>query len=72
MAAGIRAVLLDVVSEFAMKYACHSSTEKRSFVARATGFLLKKNKYVVVSHETVSKKNWQHLEFPALPENASM
>jgi len=72
MAAGIRAVLLDVVSEFAMKYACHSSTEKRWFVARATGFLLKKNKYVVVSHETVSKKNWQHLEFPALPENASM
>lgn len=72
MAAGIRAVLSDVVTEFAMKYACHSPTEKRWFVARATGFLLKKSKYVVVSHETVSEKNWQHLEFPALPENASI
>jgi hypothetical protein len=68
MAAGIRAVLSDVVTEFAMKYACHSPTEKRWFVARATGFLLNKNKYAVVSHESVSENNWQHLEFPALPK----
>jgi PAS domain-containing protein len=69
MAAGIRAVLSEAVTEFAMKYACHSPTEKRWFVARATGFLLKKNKYVVVSHEHISEKNWQHLQFPALPDN---
>lgn len=71
MAAGIRAVLSDVVTEYAMKYACHSSTEKRWFVARATGFLLNNNKYAVVSHETVSENNWQHLEFPELPKISS-
>ncbi|MFY9137376.1 hypothetical protein [Zwartia sp.] len=66
MAAGIRAVLDDTINEFAMKYACHSPIEKRWFVARSSGFVLKKNKFVVVSHEMVSEKNWLYLEFPSL------
>jgi len=66
MAAGIRAVLSDTTSEFAMKYACHSPTSKRWFVARATGFVIKKNKFVVVSHEMISEANWLKLEFPQL------
>lgn len=67
MAAGIRAVLAGAVTEYALKYACHSAVEKRWFVARASGFDHEKKKFVVVSHEKVSENNWRHLEFPALP-----
>lgn len=64
MARGIREVLGGTISEFAMKYTCHSPTNKRWFVARASGFVLKKDTFVVVSHEMISEKIWLHLEFP--------
>jgi PAS domain-containing protein len=66
MAAGIRAVLGGTIGEFAMKYPCHSPTQKRWFVARATGFVVKGKSFAVVSHEAVSEENWRRLRFPAL------
>ena len=67
MAAGIRGVLKGSVQEFALKYPCHSPTEKRWFVARTTGFEHSRKRYAVVSHEAVSEENWQKLDFPQYP-----
>lgn len=64
MAAGIRAVLNSTLTEFALKYPCHSPTEKRWFVARTTRFMAEGLAHAVVSHETVSEDNWKKLDFP--------
>ena len=67
MAAGIRSVLQRSLQEFALKYPCHSPTEKRWFVARTTGFEHAGQRYAVVSHEAVSEENWHKLDFPQPP-----
>jgi hypothetical protein len=67
MAAGIRAALAGTITEFAMKYPCHSPVEKRWFVARATGFTIKNKSFAVISHEAVSESNWRRLKCPPLP-----
>jgi len=67
MAAGIRAILQRSLQEFAVKYSCHSPTERRWFVARTTGFEHARKRYAVVSHESVSEENWHNLDFPQPP-----
>jgi hypothetical protein len=67
MAAGIRAVLKGSLQEFALKYPCHSPTERRWFVAHTTGFEHAGRRYAVVSHESVSEENWHKLDFPQPP-----
>ena len=64
MATGIRAVLKGSLQEFALKYPCHSPTERRWFVARTTAFEHAGKRYAVVSHESVSEENWHKLDFP--------
>jgi len=67
MSSGIRAVLQRTLQEFALKYPCHSPTERRWFVARTTGFEHEGSRYAVVSHEAVSEENWHQLDFPQPP-----
>lgn len=54
---GLRSVLDGRIEEFAMEYPCHSPTEERWFVARATRFLAG---YVaegaVVAHENITER----------------
>ena len=54
---GLRSVLDGRVEEFAMEYPCHSPTEKRWFVARATRFLAGGDvQRAVVAHENVTER----------------
>jgi diguanylate cyclase (GGDEF)-like protein len=54
---GLRSVLDGRVEEFAMEYPCHSPTEKRWFVARATRFLAGDDvQRAVVAHENVTER----------------
>ncbi|MDO8694883.1 MAG: hypothetical protein Q7J51_12345 [Sheuella sp.] len=64
MAAGIRSVLNGDITEFALKYPCHSKNKKYWYVARTTRFIADGKAYAVVSHESVSEKNWRELDFP--------
>lgn len=64
MAQGMRAVLQGSLKEFALKYPCHSPTERRWFIVRTTGFEQDGRRYAVVSHESVSEDNWHKLDFP--------
>jgi GGDEF domain-containing protein len=54
---GLRSVLDGRLREFAMEYPCHSPTEKRWFVARATRFLAGDDaEGAVVAHENVTER----------------
>jgi len=54
---GLRSVLDGRVEEFAMEYPCHSPTEKRWFVARATRFLAGVvAEGAVVAHENITER----------------
>jgi len=54
---GLRSVLDGRIEEFAMEYPCHSPTEKRWFVARATRFLAGDvAEGAVVAHEDITER----------------
>ena len=55
---GLRSVLDGRLEEFSMEYPCHSPTEKRWFVARATRFLAGDGvaQGAVVAHENVTER----------------
>jgi len=54
---GLRSVLDGRLGEFAMEYPCHSPTEKRWFVARATRFLAGDvAEGAVVTHENITER----------------
>ena len=56
-AEGLRSVLDGRLEEFAMEYPCHSATEKRWFVARATRFLAGDvAEGAVVAHEDITER----------------
>jgi PAS domain S-box-containing protein len=54
VAAGIRAVIRGERADFSLEYPCHSPTERRWYVARATRFAGDGPIRVVVSHEDVT------------------
>ncbi len=57
LADGLRSVLDGRIEEFAMEYPCHSPTEKRWFVARATRFLAGDvAEGAVVAHEDITER----------------
>jgi len=62
MAAGIRGVLNGARSEFAVKYPCHAPHKKRWFVARVSPLENNHQTYAVVSHESISEKNYSLLD----------
>jgi diguanylate cyclase (GGDEF)-like protein len=54
---GLRSVLGGSIEEFAMEYPCHSPTEERWFVARATRFLAGDvAEGAVVAHENITER----------------
>jgi diguanylate cyclase (GGDEF)-like protein len=57
-AEGLRSVLDGRLGEFAMEYPCHSPTEKRWFIARATRFLAGDGvaEGAVVAHENITER----------------
>jgi PAS domain S-box-containing protein len=56
MAAGLRAVLAGRLAYFEFEYPCHSPTQRRWFVMRATRFKPPGPVRVVVAHEDVTKR----------------
>ncbi len=64
MAEGIRAVLRGELTEFVLKYPCHSPKEKRWFVVRTTNLEHAGEAYAIVSHQRISEANYQQIEFP--------
>ncbi len=56
VAAGIRAVMAGLTSEFQLEYPCHSPTEQRWFVVRATRFEGEGPTRVVVAHENITAR----------------
>jgi PAS domain S-box-containing protein len=56
MAAGLRGVLSGRIELFEFEYPCHSPTERRWFVMRATRFKSPGPVRVVVAHEDVTKR----------------
>lgn len=64
MASGLRAVLSGALSEFAIKYPCHSPRKKRWFVAKVTSFRIDNEIHAVVSHESIPEKQWLKLDLP--------
>jgi PAS domain-containing protein len=64
MASGLRAVLSGALSEFAIKYPCHSPRKKRWFVAKVTNFRVGNEIHAVVSHEAITEKQWLKLDLP--------
>ena len=55
-AEGLRAVLHGRLREFSIEYPCHSPTEKRWFIARATRFLAGRIEGAVVAHENMTER----------------
>ena len=58
---GIRAVIAGTQPSFAIEYPCHSPTERRWFMARATRFAGDGPIRVVVSHENITEQKRQEL-----------
>jgi signal transduction histidine kinase len=56
VAAGIREVMAGLTDEFILEYPCHSPTEERWFVVRATRFEGENPMRVVVSHENITAR----------------
>lgn len=55
-AEGLRSVLRGRLREVSMEYPCHSPTEKRWFIARATRFLAGGIEGAVIAHENVTER----------------
>jgi PAS domain S-box-containing protein len=55
-AAGLRAVINNEVDEFSLEYPCHSPTEQRWFIARATRFELDGEVRAVVTHSNITTR----------------
>lgn len=56
VARGIRAVMAGHTEEFRLEYPCHSPTEERWFVVRATRFKCEGPVHAVVSHENITAR----------------
>lgn len=54
IATGLRDVITGRIPEFEMEYPCHSPTEKRWFVVRASRFYWSENICVIVAHQNIS------------------
>lgn len=54
--AGIRAVLRGERDDFSMEYSCHSPTERRWFIGRATRFIMDGSPRVVVEHYNITQR----------------
>ena len=63
MALGVRKILHQHLTEFAIKYLCHAPHKKRWFVARVAPLSSGNLNYAVISHEAVSEANYSKLEF---------
>ncbi|MCA9891696.1 MAG: PAS domain S-box protein [Anaerolineae bacterium] len=63
VADGIRSVLNGAYPEFEYEYPCHSLTEKRWFVVRASRFDWYDQKLVMVSHQSISELKRVQIEF---------
>ena len=61
MAAGIRSVIAQEKNEFALKYPCHAPHKKRWYVARVSPLNIDGKRYAIITHESVSEKNYQLL-----------
>jgi PAS domain-containing protein len=73
VAAGIRAVILGKQGNFALEYPCHSPSEKRWFLARATQFGGDGPVRVVMSHENITATKLadeERQKFVSLVENS--
>ncbi|MBC7932540.1 MAG: PAS domain S-box protein [Rubrivivax sp.] len=55
-AAGLRAVIHRELDEFSLEYPCHSRTEQRWFIARATRFELDGEVRAVVTHANITAR----------------
>jgi PAS domain S-box-containing protein len=55
-AAGLRAVIGGSLNEFSLEYPCHSPTQRRWFIARATRFELEGHVRAVVTHANITKR----------------
>ncbi|MEW6400744.1 MAG: diguanylate cyclase [Chloroflexota bacterium] len=53
---GIRALLYGEKDDFTLEYPCHSPTEERWYILRATRFEHKAQTFVVVSHENATNR----------------
>jgi diguanylate cyclase (GGDEF)-like protein/PAS domain S-box-containing protein len=74
VASGIREVIRDEREDFALDYPCHSPSEKRWFLARATRFAGDGPIRVVMSHENVTAAklaNEEREKFVAMVENST-
>jgi len=74
VAAGIRAIIRGEQEDFALEYPCHSPTEKRWFLVRATRFGGNGPLRVVVSHETITARKLadeERQKFVSLVENSN-
>ncbi|MDB5299440.1 MAG: luxQ 3 [Phycisphaerales bacterium] len=70
-AAGIRAVLADKRSEFAIEYAAHSATERRWFLGRVTRFPGgDREARLVVAHENITARKLAEEEMQKAKEQA--
>ncbi len=73
VAAGIRAVIRGEQKEFTLEYPCHSPTEKRWFVVRATRFGGEGPVRVAISHENITEAKLaddERKKFVSLVENS--
>ena len=55
-AAGLRAVVNGELNEFSLEYACHSPTQERWFIARATRFEFEGEARAVVTHANITAR----------------
>lgn len=55
-ATGIRSVIKEEKETFYYEYPCHSPYEKRWFMMRATPFVIKGEKAVVISHQNITER----------------
>ncbi len=51
---GLRAIIQGEQNEFSLEYPCHSPTEERWFVMRATGFEYQGDALIFISHENIT------------------
>lgn len=62
VARGIRDILSGAYSEFEYEYPCHSPTEKRWFVLRASAFAWYGQKRLIISHQSVTELKQSQVE----------
>ena len=63
MALGIRNVLNGELEDFAVKYLCHAPNKKRWFIGRVAPLKTENAIFAVISHESISEKNYLKIEF---------